>query len=192
MIGLLENIDRKILYFINDSLSNPIFDLFFVTITNEDLWAIPVIIGIIILAFKGGNRARIAIGLTLIATGLSDLTVVEVIKPTIARLRPSHTLGDTINILIGKGGKYGFVSAHAANIFCATTILSYFYDQWKRSLFFLALSVSISRVYVGVHYPGDVLFGGLYGYGIAWLFITIWVLIKMREIKRGRTWIQYE
>lgn len=192
MIGLLENIDRKILYFINDSLSNPIFDLFFVTITNEDLWAIPVIIGIIILAFKGGNRARIAIGLTLIATGLSDLTVVEVIKPTIARLRPSHTLGDTINILIGKGGKYGFVSAHAANIFCATTILSYFYDQWKRSLFFLALSVSISRVYVGVHYPGDVLFGGLYGYGMAWLFITIWVLIKMREIKRGRTWIQYE
>ena len=192
MIGLLENIDRKILYFINDSLSNPIFDLFFVTITNEDLWAIPVIIGIIILAFKGGNRARIAIGLTLIATGLSDLTVVEVIKPAIARLRPSHTLGDTINILIGKGGKYGFVSAHAANIFCATTILSYFYDQWKRSLFFLALSVSISRVYVGVHYPGDVLFGGLYGYGMAWLFITIWVLIKMREIKRGRTWIQYE
>ena len=192
MIGLLENIDRKILYLINDSLSNPIFDLFFVTITNEDLWAIPVIIGIIILAFKGGNRARIAIGLTLIATGLSDLTVVEVIKPAIARLRPSHTLGDTINILIGKGGKYGFVSAHAANIFCATTILSYFYDQWKKPLFFLALSVSISRVYVGVHYPGDVLFGGLYGYGIAWLFITIWVLIKMREIKRGRTWVQYE
>ena len=192
MIGLLENIDRKILYLINDYLSNPIFDLFFVTITNEDLWAIPVIIGIIILAFKGGNRAKIAIGIILIATGLTDLTVVEVIKPAIARLRPSHTMGDTINVLIGRGGKYGFVSAHAANMFCATTILSYFYDQWKKPLFFLAVSVSISRVYVGVHYPGDVLFGGLYGYGIAWLFITIWVLIKMRELKRGRTWIQYE
>jgi undecaprenyl-diphosphatase len=192
MIGLLENIDRKILYLINDYLSNPIFDIFFVTITNEDLWAIPVIIGILILAFKGGNRARIAIGTILIATGLTDLTVVEVIKPAIARLRPSHTMGDTINVLIGRGGKYGFVSAHAANIFCATTILSYFYDQWKKPLFFLAVSVSISRVYVGVHYPGDILFGGLYGYGIAWLFITIWVLIKMRELKRGRTWIQYE
>ena len=192
MINLLDSIDRKILYFINDSLSNPIFDLFFVTITNEDLWAIPVLMGLFILLFRGGKRARIAVGIVLISTGITDLTVVEVIKPAISRLRPSHVLSDTINILIGKGGKYGFVSAHAANIFCATTILSYFYEQWKKPLIFLAILVSISRVYVGVHYPGDIIFGGLYGYGIAWLFITIWVTIKMRELKRGRTWIQYK
>tara|TARA_B110000438_G_scaffold177370_1_gene169523 strand:- start:341 stop:919 length:579 start_codon:yes stop_codon:yes gene_type:complete len=192
MLGLLDNIDRKILYFINDSLSNPVFDLFFVTITNEDLWAIPVLIGLFILLIRGGKRAKISVGILLISTGITDATVVEVIKPAIARLRPSHTMGDTINLLIGKGGKYGFVSAHAANIFCATTILSYFYEQWKRPLVLLAISVSISRVYVGVHYPGDIIFGGLYGYGIAWLFITIWVLIKMRELKRGRTWIQYQ
>ena len=86
MIGLLDNIDRKILYLINDFLSNPIFDLFFVTITNEDLWAIPVIIGVLILGIRGGKRARIAIGMILIANGITDVTVVEVIKPTIARL----------------------------------------------------------------------------------------------------------
>tara|TARA_B100000530_G_scaffold57702_1_gene33025 strand:+ start:52 stop:630 length:579 start_codon:yes stop_codon:yes gene_type:complete len=192
MINFLHDIDQKILLLINHSLSNPVFDLFFVTITNEDLWAFPVLIGILFLLFKGGKRARIGIGVTLIATGITDYSVVEVIKPAIARLRPSHTMGDAINLLIGKGGKYGFVSAHAANIFCATTILSYFYEQWKKPLILLALSVSISRVYVGVHYPGDVIFGGLYGYGVAWLFITIWVLIKMREQKRGRTWVQYK
>ena len=159
---------------------------------NEDLWAIPVLMGLFILLFRGGKRARIAVGIVLISTGITDLTVVEVIKPAFSRLRPSHVLSDTINILIGKGGKYGFVSAHAANIFCATTILSYFYEQWKKPLLFLAILVSISRVYVGVHYPGDIIFGGLYGYGIAWLFITIWVTIKMRELKRGRTWIQYQ
>ena len=73
MIDLLDNIDRKILYLINDYLSNPIFDLFFVTITNEDLWAIPAIIFILILIYRGGKRARIAIGITLIATGISDI-----------------------------------------------------------------------------------------------------------------------
>ncbi|GIS71814.1 MAG: hypothetical protein CM1200mP10_13910 [Candidatus Neomarinimicrobiota bacterium] len=68
---------------------------------------------------------------------------------------------------------------------------SYFYEQWKKPLLFLAFSVALSRVYVGVHYPGDVLFGGLFGYGMAWLIITLWVFLKMRELKRGRTWVRY-
>ena len=102
MINFLHDIDQKILLLINHSLSNPVFDLFFVTITNEHLWAFPVLIGILFLLFKGGKRARIGIGVTLIATGITDYSVVEVIKPAIARLRPSHTMGDAINLLIGK------------------------------------------------------------------------------------------
>ncbi|GIS73286.1 MAG: hypothetical protein CM1200mP10_28630 [Candidatus Neomarinimicrobiota bacterium] len=70
-------------------------------------------------------------------------------------------------------------------------LLSYFYKQWKKPLLFLAFSVAVSRVYVGVHYPGDVLFGGLFGCGMAWLVITLWVFLKMRELKRGRTWVRY-
>ena len=187
----LDQIDRSILYFINDTLSNPIFDLFFPTITNEHLWAIPALIGLIALIVRGGKRGKIAVVLLLIAAIVTDKTVVEIIKPAIGRLRPSHALGDTVNLLVPKGGRYGFVSAHAANIFVGTTILSYFYDQWKKPLLFLAFSVALSRVYVGVHYPGDVLFGGLFGYGIAWLIITLWVFLKMRELKRGRTWVRY-
>ena len=114
------------------------------------------------------------------------------IKPAIARLRPSHALGDTINLLIGKGGKYGFVSAHAANIFCATTILAYFYNRWKKVLLFLAISVSISRVYVGVHYPGDVNIGSIFGYALGWMVLTLWVILKMRELKRRQYWVWYE
>jgi len=187
----LDQIDRSILYFINDNLSNPIFDLFFTTITNEHLWAIPVLIGLMALIVRGGKRGKIAAVLVLIAASATDKTVVEIIKPAIGRLRPSHALGDTINLLVPKGGRYGFVSAHAANIFAGTTVLSYFYEQWKKPLLFLAFSVAVSRVYVGVHYPGDVLFGGLFGYGMAWLVITLWVLLKMRELKRGRTWVRY-
>ena len=187
----LDQIDRSILYFINDTLSNPIFDLFFTTITNEHLWAIPALIGLVALIVRGGKRGKIAAVLLLIAAIATDKTVVEIIKPAIGRLRPSHALADTVNLLVPKGGRYGFVSAHAANIFVGTTILSYFYDQWKKPLLFLAFSVALSRVYVGVHYPGDVLFGGLFGYGMAWLIITLWVFLKMRELKRGRTWVRY-
>ena len=190
-LAWLDQIDRSILYFINDTLSNQIFDLFFTTITNEHLWAIPVLIGLLALIVRGGKRGKIAAVLVLIAASATDATVVEIIKPAIGRLRPSHALEDTINLLVPRGGRYGFVSAHAANIFAGTTVLSYFYTQWKKPLLFLAFSVALSRVYVGVHYPGDVLFGGLFGYGMAWLVITLWVLLKMRELKRGRTWVRY-
>ena len=191
LFAWLDQIDRSILYFINDTLSNQIFDLFFTTITNEHLWAIPALIGLLALIVRGGKRGKIAAVLVLIAASATDATVVEIIKPAIGRLRPSHALEDTINLLVPKGGRYGFVSAHAANIFAGTTVLSYFYKQWKKPLLFLAFSVALSRVYVGVHYPGDVLFGGLFGYGMAWLVITLWVLLKMRELKRGRTWVRY-
>ena len=191
LLEWLDQIDRSILYIINDTLANPIFDLFFTTITNEHLWAIPVLIGLLALIVRGGRRGQIAAVLVLITASATDATVVQIIKPAIARLRPSHALGDTINLLVPKGGRYGFVSAHAANIFAGTTVLSYFYTQWKKPLLFLAFSVALSRVYVGVHYPSDVLFGGLFGYGMAWLVITLWVLLKMRELKRGRTWVRY-
>jgi undecaprenyl-diphosphatase len=191
LFAWLDQIDRSILYFINDTLSNQIFDLFFTTITNEHLWAIPVLIGLLALIVRGGNRGKIAAVLVLIAASATDATVVEIIKPAIGRLRPSHALEDTINLLVPKGGRYGFVSAHAANIFAGTTVLSYFYKQWKKPLLFLAFSVALSRVYVGVHYPGDVLFGGLFGYGMAWVIITLWIFLKMRELKRGRTWVRY-
>ncbi len=190
-LAWLDQIDRSILYFINDTLSNQIFDLFFTTITNEHLWAIPVLIGLLALFVRGGKRGKIAAVLVLIAASATDATVVEIIKPAIGRLRPSHALEDTLNLLVPKGGRYGFVSAHAANIFAGTTVLSYFYKQWKKPLLFLAFSVALSRVYVGVHYPGDVLFGGLFGYGMAWVIITLWVFLKMRELKRGRTWVRY-
>jgi undecaprenyl-diphosphatase len=71
------------------------------------------------------------------------------------------------------------------------SILGYFFDRIKISLFILAGIISFSRIYVGVHYPGDVIFGALYGYLVAWTVLSLWVMIKMRELKRGRTWVWY-
>ena len=58
-------------------------------------------------------------------------------------------------------------------------------------LFALASIIAFSRVYVGVHYPLDIICGAMIGYILSWMVLSIWVIIKMRELKRGRMWVWY-
>ncbi|MFQ6677693.1 MAG: phosphatase PAP2 family protein [Fidelibacterota bacterium] len=192
MISWLDKLDKTLFHFFNETLSNKLFDVFMPVITNQNYWVIPILILIYLLIAKGGKRGRIAAGILIISVALTDIIAAQLIKPWVGRLRPSHTMVDSINLLMGKGGKFSFVSNHAANMFSAATVLTYFYPNWKKMLYLIATIISFSRVYVGVHYPGDVIFGGLFGFGMAWGVISLWVLVKMREIKKGRRWIFYE
>ena len=54
-----------------------------------------------------------------------------------------------------------------------------------------AALVAFSRVYVGVHYPADILFGGLLGYGLGWIALTFWVMVKIRGLKAEKNWVKY-
>ncbi len=192
MISWLDGIDTVLFHFVNRTLSNPLFDVVMPIITNRDYWAIFIFVLVFGLILRGGKRGQITAALMIIAVVLTDAIAAQVIKPWVGRLRPSHGLVESINLLVAKGGKYGFVSNHAANIFAATTILSFFYNRWKPICLSLAAGVAFSRVYVGVHYPVDVICGGLFGYGLAWLVLSLWVILKMKEIKRGKTWVLYE
>ncbi|MEC7622006.1 MAG: phosphatase PAP2 family protein [Candidatus Neomarinimicrobiota bacterium] len=191
MLQSLINIDKSIFSFFNSTISNPIFDVFFPIITNQDIWTIPILIGVIILSIKGGKRGKISSAILVIAIILADYSSAQILKPFFQRLRPSHELIDGIRLLVPKGGKYGFVSSHAANIFAAATVLSYFYIKYKKLFFTIAVLVAFSRVYVGVHYPADIFFGSLLGYGLAWIVLTAWVMIKMRNLKAGKNWVEY-
>lgn len=191
MLQSLINIDKSIFSFFNSTISNPIFDVFFPIITNQDIWTIPILIGVIILSIKGGKRGKISSAILVIAIIFADYSSAQVLKPFFQRLRPSHELIDGIRLLVPKGGKYGFVSSHAANIFAAATVLSYFYIKYKKLFFTIAVLVAFSRVYVGVHYPADIFFGSLLGYGLAWIVLTAWVMIKMRNLKAGKNWVEY-
>ena len=191
MLQSLINIDKSIFSFFNSTISNPIFDVFFPIITNQDIWTIPILIGVIILSIKGGKRGKISSAILVIAIILADYSSAQILKPFFQRLRPSHELIDGIRLLVPKGGKYGFVSSHASNIFAAATVLSYFYIKYKKLFFTIAVLVAFSRVYVGVHYPADIFFGSLLGYGLAWIVLTVWVMIKMRNLKAGKNWVEY-
>ena len=191
MIDVIINVDKKIFTFFNSSIANPVFDIFFPIITNQDIWIIPILFGIIILSIKGGTKGRIASIVLIIGVILADYSSAQIIKPYFQRLRPSHDILDQIRLLVPKGGRYGFVSSHAANMYVSATILGYFYSKQKRLFFTIASLVAFSRVYVGVHYPADIVFGGFLGYGLGWIAITSWVIIKMKNLKAGKSWAKY-
>jgi undecaprenyl-diphosphatase len=191
MLDSLIQLDISIFRFFNSTTANPLFDWIMPIITNQNIWAIPILGIVIFMAIKGGRRGQITAVILIIACGLADYTSASILKPFFGRLRPSHEMLDGIRILMGKGGKYGFVSSHAANIYAAAVVFGYFYPKYKIVYFTIAATVAFSRVYVGVHYPGDIIFGGLLGYGLAWSVLSLWVIIKMRELKKGKIWVRY-
>ena len=184
MIEFLIDVDNKLFYFFNSKISNPIFDLIFPVITDQDFWTLPMLGLVLYLLIVRGKTGNVSVLLLLIAVGLSDFVSASILKPYFERLRPSHSEIEGLILLVDKGGKYGFVSSHAANIFAASTILSFFYIHKKKLCLAIAFLVSCSRVYVGVHFPGDVIFGGALGYLIAIITITFYskfVLNKNRK-----------
>jgi len=191
MINTIVKIDKNLMIFLNKTLSNPIFDILMPIITNQKFLTIIGVILIIYLGFYAGKRGKITLIVLIFAAGISDAICAQIIKPWVGRIRPSHEFIEYINLLVSKGGKWSFPSNHAANSFAFATVLSYFYDKNKTMIFSIASVIAFSRVYVGVHYPLDIIFGSLLGYTVSWIILSVWVIIKMRELKRGRMWVWY-
>lgn len=186
----LIHLDVILFHFLNQSIANPVFDVVMPFVTNEDHFVIPILVVWMGLIIFGGKRGRIAAILLLIATGLSDSVAAQLIKPAVGRLRPCHAL-ETVRLLVGCGGKYGFVSNHAANMFASMTTLSLFYRRYRGYFWSIAILIAFSRIYVGVHYPGDVLGGAIFGYFMAYLWFGILILLNNSLKKQGHQWLEW-
>jgi len=171
--SLIYQLDLKLFRLINQKLSNPVFDWFMPFISSKSFWLIPIFIGLVLLFWLGKKRGRIATLLIILTIATADPFCARVLKPTFKRLRPSHELND-VRLLGKKGGKYGFPSNHAANVAGSMLILAFFYRRYKYLCGGLALVVGYSRIYLGVHYPTDVLAGFVIGIGISVGWILIW------------------
>ena len=188
MLDLINTIDNNFLFWVHLNLPNVVLDISMPFITDEKNWRFPIALLIFTLGFKSGKKGKLCLVILIISLGLTDAISAHILKPFFERIRPSHLNLDGINLLVSKGGKWSMPSNHAANIFSLATVLSYFYTSFKPSLYLLAIIIAFSRVYVGVHFPGDVIVGGLIGYFIALTVLTFWGKLKLRELKKGRTW----
>ena len=179
----LQHIDENATLAIN-SWNSPIGDQFWYFMSNSKVW-IPFYAMILIMLFVkiGWKKSIIVIISIVLAFSACDQTA-NLIKHLAERLRPcyNHYMVDGgLHILEGRGGRFGFFSAHAANAFslAVTTILGLKNGgakKYKGAAIFLiiwAILVSVSRIFVGKHFLGDVMVGTIIGIGYGFLFGSI-------------------
>jgi len=180
----LYSIDLAVFYFFNHTISTGFLDRFFSIITDVNRWYIAYVILVGITFFKGGRRGKIAvIGLILLII-VTDQTGYRILKELFERVRPCNALTDAITP-VGCAGGFSFPSNHALNNFAAAVFLLRLFPAYKWIFLIVAILISISRVYLGVHYPSDVLGGALIGVAFGYLFSVTTLKIEQYFIKRN-------
>ena|ERR1035437_347489 len=179
MIDYLYRIDLNIFYFFNHTLSIPVLDKFFSLITNVNNWYIAYIILFLIAFIKGGRAGKIMVIGVLILITLTDQVSSNILKDLVHRLRPCIVLPDALKPM-GCTGTYSFPSNHAFNNFAAATFIYRFFPRLKWALFITAILISLSRIYLGLHYPSDVLGGAILGSISGYFFASLVLWIEKR------------
>lgn len=171
----LKGIDQSLFFFFNQTLANPVTDIFMPFITNDNHLRIFYAVCLLIILWKGDNRLRLTALFSLLTVAICDQAVSTILKPLLARPRPCHEL--EVHLLVGCGAGMSMPSSHAANLFGQAFFFKKVAPFTAKYLIPLAILVALSRVFVGVHYPADILVGAaigtLVGMGVSALFLYL-------------------
>jgi len=175
-----QSVDWGIFLFFN-GIHTPWLDVFFYYVSHRFFW-IPLYLVVLFFLLKRYKEKSFIIIFLLILTILFSDQTCNLIKIKAQRLRPSHQieLVSKVHLIdypggkVYKGGKYGFPSSHAANSSAFALFVILFLARKKRWIIYPSIAwvilISYSRIYLGVHYPSDILAGYLVGTGWALFF----------------------
>jgi len=167
---VFSSINEAIFFFFNDKLANPVCDAvikFFMQIPGE---LVIVLIGAV--ALLAGKRYMRFTVLILLSSFVISKYAYKAVKLFVKKPRPFETL-EGVRLLLGPHGGFSFPSGHATTSFCLAAVIAMRYPRVRYPVFIAAILVALSRPYVGVHYPSDILAGSLLGMLIGYLVTTI-------------------
>jgi len=174
MTELLE-FDRVLFFLINDAGHTAWLDALMPFWRDRFFW-IPLYVALAgFVVWKYGTaKGAFFILAVIVAASLADVTSSRLIKKNVERLRPCNEpeIKEQVNLLVHCGGGYSFTSSHAANHFAVAVFLCFtlgrLYRRIRLPLLLWAASIAYGQVYVGIHYPLDVICGALLGTLIGW------------------------
>lgn len=189
MIEDIKQIDTDILLWLNGSHSE-FWDEVMWFASGKYTWLPFYVVLIVLLVWKFKKNAILMILLIALLITMSDQLASGIFKPLFERLRPSHNLeleGQLHIVNDYRGGKFGFISSHASNVFSLGFYLTLLAGKNIKWLPFIlipwAFFVSMSRVYLGVHYPTDILVSAILSVPIAWIIAHLYKIYNPKFIK---------
>ena len=181
MLEWLLTLDRSIFLFINRDLANPVTDLIMPFITNDNFLRGIFALGIVAMLVFGRKRLLWAVLFSIVVVTLTDQSSAGLLKPLIGRLRPCKIM--EVHLLVGCGSGYSFPSSHATNLFGQALFWGLLFRRYLWPGIAFAFLIGLSRIFVGVHYPLDVvagmILGAAEGAAMAWLYLSLKVRKKL-------------
>src|SRR5436190_12964829 len=162
----LQSWDTAVFRWINLSLSNSFLDQVMPFFAWNRFFIPAVVVLAVWLVVKGGVRGRVFVAVAFAVIALGDTYVINTLKHTIQRPRPFSGIPD-LNLLVGKGSSASMPSSHTSTWFAGAFLAFVYYRKSWRFMYPLAAIIAFSRVYVGAHYPSDVIGGAVFGTGYA-------------------------
>jgi len=169
-LEFLYSIDKAIFLFFNAYLIHPVLDVLMPLFTSFGTWAVPGLLAAALFIKRKKKAALVVLGLGVLTAVISDQVSNEILKKLFARPRPCHPefFVEGGRFLTGMRRSFSFPSSHSMNTFSVAMLLFCFYPKRWMYFFPFAAMIAYTRVYVGVHYPSDVLAGAIFGCLLGW------------------------
>ena len=184
MLEWLVELDKALFIFLNVTIANPVTNFLMPIITSDNLLRIGYGLTMILVLWKRDSRLRWMVLVSILVLTASDQLSSHFFKPLLERARPCKFM-ENINLLVNCGAGLSMPSSHAANAFGQAAMFGLLIRKIRTPLVVFASVVALSRVFVGVHFVGDILAGAFLGSVIGLTLAFFFLKLERKYLKRA-------